>query len=357
MAIVSGVFILKKRRYLLLLSLLLPFVLASCSEVSIDSAIHTASIRPITKIGLIAPFEGIYRRAGYESLTAMRAALSDHAVLMQEAGIDILPLALDDSGDPQRAARTAQKLMSDPAVGAVIGPISLWTAHAAVDTLAAPTLQVSNLHWERPYLAGQSEEIWLQSLFLAVNQASLQQGAKRLLIIAGDAIDKKNGWPLPKDVQWGEIDGLPIHFVDTATDHTPDPITIIIDQVEATDAILFLGSPADAATFVSALRQTHEAVPFWMGPQGGDPILYERASRVDKVYWATWIDEGYEEWVTTHQPATPSAYLVYKATERAIRAIVDHDTEPENNAPEGNVVPQMRLFSVEPNGISIAYQP
>lgn len=287
----------------------------------------------------------------------MRAALADHTALMQEAQIDILPLALDDSGDPQRTARTAQKLMADPAVGAVIGPISLWTAHVAVDTLTEP-----NLKWERPYLAGQSEKTWLQALFLAVNQASLQQGAKRLLII-----DMNDSWLLQKDDQWSEIDGLPIHLVNIATDHAKKPITvvteqIVTEQVEASDAVLFLGSPADAATFVSALRQEHETVPFWMGPQGGDPILYERAARVDKVYWATWLDEGYEEWVTSHQPATPSAYLVYKATERAIRAIVNPANGLDNNelgnpVPESSTVPQIRLFSVEPNGISISYQP
>lgn len=287
----------------------------------------------------------------------MRAALADHTALMQEAQIDILPLALDDSGDPQRTARTAQKLMADPAVGAVIGPISLWTAHAAVDTLTEP-----NLKWERPYLAGQSEKTWLRALFLAVNQASLQQGAKRLLII-----DMNDSWLLQKDDQWSEIDGLPIHLVNIATDHAKKPITvvteqIVTEQVEASDAVLFLGSPADAATFVSALRQEHETVPFWMGPQGGDPILYERAVRVDKVYWATWLDEGYEEWVTSHQPATPSAYLVYKATERAIRSILNPANGLDNNelgnpVPESSTMPQIRLFSVEPNGISISYQP
>src|SRR3954463_1255363 len=44
-----------------------------------------ASIRPIVKIGLIAPFEGLYRQSGYDALDAMRQAMAE----CTPAGVDV----------------------------------------------------------------------------------------------------------------------------------------------------------------------------------------------------------------------------------------------------------------------------
>src|SRR3954452_18921273 len=79
------------------------------------------SVRPIVKIGLIAPFEGFYRQSGYDALDAMRQAMA----ACTPAGVDVLPLALDDSGDPVQSKRAAQKLLVDPTVRAIVGPILL----------------------------------------------------------------------------------------------------------------------------------------------------------------------------------------------------------------------------------------
>ena len=104
---------------LLLLALLLP----ACE-----------SIRPMEKVGLLAPFEGLYRRTGYAALDALRAALST----APGDSTDRLPLALDTSRDP---LRTTQKLLADHSVRAVIGPLSLADAGLAQAALAeAPLL-------------------------------------------------------------------------------------------------------------------------------------------------------------------------------------------------------------------------
>lgn len=87
----------------------------------------------VTKIGLIAPFEGLYRESGYSALATMRGALADAGA----AELAILPLALDDGDDPLQARRTAQKLRADPTVAAVIGPLTPWAAAGAADELGA----------------------------------------------------------------------------------------------------------------------------------------------------------------------------------------------------------------------------
>ena len=77
------------------------------------------SVRPTLKVGLLAPFEGLHRRSGYAALAAVRAAVADFPYA--EAGV--LPLALDDGGQPQGAQRAAQKLLADGRVAAVVGPL------------------------------------------------------------------------------------------------------------------------------------------------------------------------------------------------------------------------------------------
>ena len=78
------------------------------------------NVRPTIKIGVLAPFEGLHRRSGYAALEAVRAAIADFSNV--DAGI--LPLALDDGDQPQQAVRSAQKLLADPRVAAVVGPLS-----------------------------------------------------------------------------------------------------------------------------------------------------------------------------------------------------------------------------------------
>lgn len=279
------------------------------------------SIRPVTKIGLIAPFEGLYRRSGYEALTAMRAAISDHSALIEEAGIDILPLALDDSGHPANAARTAKKLVADPAVAAVIGPISPSTARAA-----SATLNDQTLFWSIPYLAEQAEDQWFQQLTATVNLVAQQQGAERLVIVS---IDDTLAVP--------DVATLPM-VVEKQLD---------VEQIQSTDAVFFFGPPAEAAETFLLLRQRHAFVPFWMGPQGGDPIFLERAARADGAYWATLLDNEYDSWRERYEPSSPAAYQVYRATVDAIYAIVDRSGEQVARDR------QMRLFQVEPNGVSV----
>ena len=88
---------------LLLLALLLP----SCT-----------SIRPVFKIGLLAPFEGLHRQSGYAALTAMRQAIADFA----PTGIAVMPVALDDGAGLAQTDRAARKLLHDHSLAALIGP-------------------------------------------------------------------------------------------------------------------------------------------------------------------------------------------------------------------------------------------
>lgn len=80
-----------------------------------------ASVEPVIKIGLVAPFEGYERELGYDAIYAARLAVREINEAGGIAGHRMALVALDDGGDEQLAVETAASLVVDPAVVAVIG--------------------------------------------------------------------------------------------------------------------------------------------------------------------------------------------------------------------------------------------
>jgi hypothetical protein len=255
-------------------------------------------IRPVAKVGLLAPFEGLYRRTGYLALDAMRLALAD-----QPAGaVDLLPLALDDTADP---VRSAQKLLADAGVQAVIGPFS-WAQVSEVQTAFDATI------WVVPFavnpvggfMTGAAGAEWLRPLIVAAAEMSLALEGERLLII---------GWP----PAWSAD---PLIEWSTAV---PVVVTDALTGVAPADAVLHLGTPAVAAADLAQLRTVAPDVPFLLGPSGDDPIFAEHSATLDRVFWLGWSDAGYGAWAATHQPSTPLAYGVYRATLETVAAAMN----------------------------------
>jgi len=302
----------------------LALLLAGCSNV-----------RPVAKIGLIAPFEGLERRTGYAALAAMRQAIAE----TPDTAVGIIPLALDDSADPARARRTAEKLLRDPQVRAVVGPLAPSLTASVSDTLGA-----TSLPWFAPYAIDpdggfadpRTDDRWARGLAAAVGAAVQQQGATAL-VLAGDA----QGWPAWDAATWSAIAGLPVRRL--AGDIGAEK------ALSAADAIFWLGAADDAAAFLNTLPAELSQLPFWLGPAGDDPILTEHVKIDRKLYWLAWSNLLYNDWAATHSPATPSAYLVYQATRTAIEAVTGAAATP---ATPWHVV----LFEVE-NGVSRVYTP
>lgn len=302
----------------------LALVLAGCSNV-----------RPVAKIGLIAPFEGLERRTGYMALAAMRQAIAE----TPDNGVGIVPLALDDSADPTRAQRTAEKLLRDPQVRAVVGPLAPSLTANVSDTLGA-----ASLPWFAPYAVDpdggfadpRTDDRWARGLAAAVGAAVQRQGATAL-VLAGDA----QGWPTWDAATWSAIAGLPVRRLSGDVDAEK----ALVD----TDAVFWLGAADAAAAFLNTLPAELAQLSFWLGPVGGDPILTEHVKIDRKLYWLTWSSLPYNDWAATHSPATPYAYLVYQATRTAIEAVTGAAT---TTATPWEVV----LFEVE-NGVSRVYTP
>jgi ABC-type branched-subunit amino acid transport system substrate-binding protein len=77
--------------------------------------------RPVTKLGLVAPFEGAQRAIGYEALYAVKLALREQNTAGGTAGWLVELVALDQEADLNQALRQAAVLAADPDVSYVIG--------------------------------------------------------------------------------------------------------------------------------------------------------------------------------------------------------------------------------------------
>jgi len=272
---------------LLIICLLLP---AACTPT-----------RPVFfKIGIIAPFEGLYRRTGYTALLAMRSALAEYpAPQVGDMSVELLPLAQNDNHLPDSARRTAQKMLLDQSVQAVIGPFSPATVEAV-----GQVFESAQLTWVVPFAVN-------PELIQAIATEAQSQGTQRLILAGWTP-----GWPVWSEDEWSNLLGMAVTIL--AQDGSLE------ETLQADDAVLWLGEPDGGAAFFAELRPIGPETPFWMGPQGGDPTFFGRTLVGGPVYWATWGDDGYEEWQTTHEPATPLSYLVYRATQYAIsQALAD----------------------------------
>lgn len=269
--------------------LLFCFILSSCT-----------SIRPVIKIGLLAPFEGLQRRSGYVALTAMRQAIADSA----PATVAIMPLALDSGADPAGVERAARKLLQDDAVRAIVGPYSPLLMQELTSIVAA-----TDLPWLFPFAINPTDGFvtpnelsdWMLPLLQAAAEVAAALGSQRLVLAGWPP-----GWPQLTATQAQTLFALPVRLDESVT------------AVEATDALFWLGSAEEGAVYLMALRAHLPTVPFLVGPHVDAPIFSEQTQISGPVYLLSWEDDGYDQWRTRYADQPPTAYLTYRATQTAI---------------------------------------
>jgi ABC-type branched-subunit amino acid transport system substrate-binding protein len=99
-----------------------------------------ASVKPVVKVGLVAPFEGRDRAIGYDAVYAARLAVRQANAAGGIGGYRVALVALDDRGDPELAAQTAAALAVDSDVVAVVGHYRPETTAAATEVYATAGL-------------------------------------------------------------------------------------------------------------------------------------------------------------------------------------------------------------------------
>jgi ABC-type branched-subunit amino acid transport system substrate-binding protein len=97
----------------LVLLWLLAFNSTACGPIALT--------RPVTKLGLVATFEGTQRARGYEALYAAKLALREQNAAGGVSGWQVELVALDQDDQPELMVRQARALAVDPDVTYVIG--------------------------------------------------------------------------------------------------------------------------------------------------------------------------------------------------------------------------------------------
>jgi branched-chain amino acid transport system substrate-binding protein len=113
------------------------------------------------KIGLSAPFEGLYRDLGYEALYAVRLAVRERNESGGIGGRAVVEMvALNDFNEPAEAAGQAAEMAADPDVLAVVGGFSVGVASAEAPeyrrlgmAAALPEMDPARLGAEAAHLA------------------------------------------------------------------------------------------------------------------------------------------------------------------------------------------------------------
>jgi len=150
--------------------------------------------KPIIKIGLVAPFEGVYRDVGYDALYAVKLALRERNEMGGVEGYMVELVALDDSADPDQAPGQASELVLDPLVMGAIGHFDDQTTLAASSVyqeggiaLIAPVATAEGLeNYPSVFQLGASEEALGRAAALFAWQ---ELGARRLAVLGqGNAL-------------------------------------------------------------------------------------------------------------------------------------------------------------------------
>lgn len=116
------------------------------------------SVAPVIKVGLVAPFEGREREVGYDVLYSARLAVREINAAGGIGGTRVSLVALDDGGDTEFAAATADSLLIDPQVVAVVGH---WLPETTA--VARPRYEVGRLAFlaggEAPFAAADPAQL------------------------------------------------------------------------------------------------------------------------------------------------------------------------------------------------------
>ncbi|HNS51506.1 MAG TPA: ABC transporter substrate-binding protein [Anaerolineae bacterium] len=258
-------------RLLLLLGSCL-FLLASCA--------FPGTVPETVKLGLSAPFEGLYRDLGYEALYAARLAVRQ---VNQAGGIGggylVELVALNDMNDAQEAAAQAVEMAVDVGILGVIGGLSPRTA-----TASAPEYATRGLALVTPFAAPR----YLGEL--EANLAAGVLGAHTAAILHGaDAADLAlaEGFSDAFAAQGGEV------LLSACYASDDDAANLLVELAEEPDLLFVAAETSRAAAWIVALRAGGFGGTIFGGPEAASALLVKLAGAASEgVYAASPFGSG-----------------------------------------------------------------
>ncbi|HMR68109.1 MAG TPA: ABC transporter substrate-binding protein [Anaerolineae bacterium] len=135
--------------------------------------LRTHSAPPTVKIGLVAPFEGLYRATGYEVLFAVKLAIQERNRGQGLHGYRVELVALNDFNDPLEAEKQARALVADPDIVGVVGHLTAETTQQALPVYQQAGLAVS-IPWSVAETAFESETSGFVSVAATVEETQTE---------------------------------------------------------------------------------------------------------------------------------------------------------------------------------------
>jgi branched-chain amino acid transport system substrate-binding protein len=150
-----------------------------------------AGTRPLAKIGLAAPFEGLGRPLGYEALTGVKLAVAERNMGGGVAGYMVELVALNDFGEPDEARLQAREFSADPAIMGVITGWDNETARASLPIYRQAGLAVAVPWSVFPELADRESGIVLvasdtRQVGKALAESVVAASPKRLAVVGDE---------------------------------------------------------------------------------------------------------------------------------------------------------------------------
>ncbi|NIN68233.1 MAG: ABC transporter substrate-binding protein [Anaerolineae bacterium] len=231
-----------------------------------SGCIPRGSTKPMVKIGLVAPFEGLYRPLGYEVLPAVKLALSERNQAGGVQGHMVELVALNDDQDPETAAQRASEMALDPDVVGVIGHFGEQTTVASLPIYRAAGLALVVSATTATEVTeqghGQTFRLVADDRVLgaaAARYAVVEQDARRVAVVGGpsEVVDSF----VSMAQQMGAV------VSQYPDDHQRSLLSFLASGSH--DLIFFAGDGMQGAELVAELRKSGIDIPF-MGANGLD---------------------------------------------------------------------------------------
>ncbi len=292
-------------------------LLVACCLLSLGACVFPGSVEPTVKIGLSAPFEGLYRDLGYEVLHAVRLAVRQRN---DAGGVDgrylVELVALNDLNEAEEAVQQAREMAVDPGVLGVLGGWSPLTAQGAAAEYNDLGLAFVAPDWDPQALAQAAADV-------AVGERHLRRG---VVLHGVTSAEVALGAAF---AQAFSARGGSLGFVGTpAGDDWPQ--RLMQEGAPAPDLVFVAADVTTAAGWIVALRDAGYTGTLLGGPQVGSPLLVDMAGAASdgllfvSPFPPTTPDPGFVEAyqaLSGGAPPGPAAGWAYQAANRLLDAI------------------------------------